>query len=228
MENENEIEIDLVQIFRLLKRRAIIIIVVTLLGGIIAYTLSSFLTTPQYESNVNIIVNTKSDESGNMTNDNIISSQNMISTYAVIIKSNTVLNKVIDRLDLDLSYEALAEKIEVSAVSGTQVMKIAVKDANPTTATKILKEVTKLAPDAIIDAVDAGSCKVISEITEPNHPLPRQLEKKALTGAAAAFVVCVAIIIVLELLHNYIEDDDDVQKKLDLPVLGVIPDIDGV
>ena len=33
------------------------------------------------------------------------------------------------------------------------------------------------------------------------------------------------LLVVNHLLHNYIVDDEDVQKKLDLPVLGFIPEV---
>jgi capsular polysaccharide biosynthesis protein len=56
-----------------------------------------------------MIVNTRADSNGNVTTDNINSAKNMVGTYAIIIKSNRVLNEVIAQLDLDMEYEELAE-----------------------------------------------------------------------------------------------------------------------
>lgn len=59
--------------------------------------------TPQYEASINMIVNTRRDNMATVTNDNITSAKNLVSTYAIIIKSNIVLNKVISNLGLTVS-----------------------------------------------------------------------------------------------------------------------------
>ena len=53
------------------------------------------------------------------------------STYSIIIKSDTVLQQVIDNLGLNLTYAQLNKRVTVAAVDDTQVMKITVQSDSP-------------------------------------------------------------------------------------------------
>ena len=219
-------EIDLREIFALLKANVVYILIATLAFAIVGFIGNKFLITPQYESSVNMIVNTKQDNSSNVSSDNISSAKSLVDTYAIIIKSNTVLYEVIDELNLDMSYEELSQKISVSDVNATQIMQISVTDPDPNVAADIVRSIAEISPDEIVDAVEAGSCKVISQVETTDEPVsPSVLKNTALAGIIG-LVLAVAIIVIKDFLANYIVDDDDVQKYLGLPVLGVIPEVE--
>lgn len=219
-------EIDLREVFILLKNNIVLILVATVLFGIAGFMGTKYLITPQYEASVNMIVNTKQDNTSYVSNDNITSAKNLVSTYAIIIKSNTVLNQVIDNLGLDMDYDTLQKKVTVTAVDDTQVMRVAVKDADPYVAARIVRSISRVSPDVIVDAVEAGSCKVISQVDEPKDPVSPSIMKNTAVAALLGFAVSVAIIFVKHFFSNYIVDDNDVQKYLGIPVLGVIPQTD--
>lgn len=219
-------EIDLREVFILLKNNIVLILVATVLFGISGFMGTRYLITPQYEASVNMIVNTKQDNTSYVSNDNITSAKNLVSTYAIIIKSNTVLNQVIDNLGLDMDYDTLQKKVTVTAVDDTQIMRVAVKDADPYVAARIVRSISRVSPDVIVDAVEAGSCKVISQVDEPKDPVSPSIMKNTAVAALLGFAVSVAIIFVKHFFSNYIVDDNDVQKYLGIPVLGVIPQTD--
>lgn len=230
-ETQNEqIEIDLLEILGLLRRRWYIIFVVTVLCGVIGFFGTKYLITPQYEASVNMIVNTRTDASTTVSNDNISSAKSLVDTYAIIIKGNTVLNEVIDRLGLTIDgqpmkYDDLESKITVSAVNSTQVMRVSVTDPDPVLAIKIVKEIASISPKEIVDAVEAGSCKVISQVTATDEPVSPSIVKNTAIAALVGMVFAMAAIIVKDLLSNYIIDDVDVEKHLGLSVIGVIPEV---
>lgn len=225
-EKELELEIDLLELFNALKRHLLAIVITTVVFAAAGFAYSKFLITPQYEASVNMIVNTRSEGATNYTNDNITSAKNMVSTYAIIIKSNTVLNEVIDNLQLNMKYSKLAEKIEVGAVNSTQVMKVAVQDSDPQLAQQIVEQIANIAPDAIVEAVEAGSCKVISDVEVGEEPVSPSVKKYFAIFAMVGLVLSAGLVVLKELLSNYIEDDADVAKHLGLPVLGVIPEVE--
>lgn len=224
---EQDDEIDLLELFSILKAHIVAIIVVTVLAAVMGFLITEYAITPQYEASVNMIVNTRTDATVAVSNDNINSAKSLVSTYAIIIKSNTILNQVIADLSLkDMDYDTLAKKVSVEAIDDTQVMKVAVKDPDPGLARQIVKEIARISPEEIVDAVEAGSCKVVSQVRVSTDPVSPSLKKNVVIAAAAGFVLVVAIILLKSFLENYIVDDDDVQKYLGLPVLGVIPEIE--
>ena len=185
----------------------------------------TFALTPRYQASVNMIVNTRQDSTTTVSTDNITSAKNMIDTYAVIIKSNLVLNDVIQRMGLDMTYSQLADSITVGSVNSTQIMAITVTNENPGLAGKIAQTIAEVAPDVIVEKVEAGSCKAVSDVEIDTTPVYPQTKKTTLLCALAGMVAACALLVVNHLLHNYIVDDEDVQKKLDLPVLGFIPEV---
>lgn len=222
---DDEETIDLMELARLLWAHAVQIVAAAVAAALVCLLVCMFILTPKYQASVNMIVNTRQDTSTTFTNDNFNSAKNLISTYAVIIKSNTVLNKVIKNLKLDMTYQELYSMVDVSDVDSTQIMKITVTDTDAERAGKIVSNIARIVPDVLVEKVEAGSCKTVSDVEiNPNKVFPQTKKYVVLAGVAGAVVVC-AVLVLMHLLHDTIVDDDDIQKKLGLPVLGLIPEV---
>ena len=222
--NEEE-TIDLMELARLLWTHAVQIVAAGVVAAVACLLVCMYLLTPKYQASINMIVNTRQDTSVTFTNDNFNSAKNLISTYAVIIKSNTVLNEVVDELKLDMTYRQLYSMVSITDVDSTQIMKITVTDTDAKRAGKIVKKIAEIVPDILVEKVEAGSCKTVSDVEiNPNKVFPQTRKYVMLAGVAGALVVC-AVLVLAHLLHDTVVDDDDVQKKLGLPVLGLIPEV---
>lgn len=182
--------------------------------------------TPKYDSSALMIVNTRQDVNANVTSDQINSATKLVSTYSIIIKSDTVLQQVIDNLGLNLTYAQLNKRVTVAAVDDTQVMKITVQSDSPEWARQVCEQIITVAPDVIKEAVEAGSVKVISNASLATEPVSPNIKKNTMLAAAVGFVLVIGIIVLQVLLDNKINTEEDVTKYLDMTVLGVIPQYD--
>lgn len=142
MENEGYETIDLLEVLNAVRQHLLAVILTTVILAGVGFGVSKFLITPQYEASALMIVNTRQDTTSNVTSDQINSATKLVSTYSIIIKSDTVLQQVIDNLGLSLTYEKLAERVTVSAVDDTQVMKVTVKSDNPEWARQVCEQIT--------------------------------------------------------------------------------------
>lgn len=229
MEDNHEQGYGLVilELMQALKEKLALILAAVILAAVLGWAGSSILLPKKYEASVNMIVNTRTEISGVVTSDNIFSAQNLVETYAIIIKSNKVVNQVIEQLQLDLTYEELYEMLSVKGINGTQVMKIAAQCEDPELAVSIVDTISRIAPAIVADAVEAGSCKVVSDVYARPDPVSPNVMKNTLMVAAAVLVLVCAAIVLKELLNDYIIDDMDLEKKLGIPAIGVIPDVEG-
>ena len=218
-QNHDMDEIDLLELARLLWSHALQIAAAGIAAAVICLLVCTFVLTPRYQASVNLIVNSRQDGNASITSDNINSARNLIDTYAVIIKSNIVLNDVIEQLGLDMTYRQLLACVSVDGVGSTQIMSITVTNEDPALAGKIVQAIAETAPDVIVDKVEAGSCKVVSDVEITSNPVFPQTKKYVLTAALGG------ILVLDHLLHDYIVDSEDIQKKLELPVLGLIPEV---
>ena len=222
---EDEETIDLMELARLLWAHAVQIVAAAVAAALICLLVCMFVLTPKYEASINMIVNTRQDNSSTFTSDNFNSAKNLISTYAVIIKGNTVLNEVIDTLDLDMTYTELYKMVEVTSVDSTQIMKITVTDTDAERAGEIVQTIADIVPEVLVEKVEAGSCKTVSDVAiNPNKVFPQTKKYVVLAGLLGAVVVC-GVLVLAHLLHDTVVDDEDIQKKLGLPVLGLIPEV---
>ena len=100
MENEEYDTIDLLEVLNAVRQHIAVLILCTLATAIAGFAITHFLITPQYESSALMIVNTRQDTTSTVTSDQINSATKLVSTYSIIIKSDTVLQQVIDDLGL--------------------------------------------------------------------------------------------------------------------------------
>ena len=226
MDNEENEVIDLTEILSAVRQHLLELIFVTLVAALVGFTASKFLMNPKYDSSALMIVNTRQDVNANVTSDQINSATKLVSTYSIIIKSDTVLQQVIDNLGLNLTYAKLNKRVTVAAVDDTQVMKITVQSDSPEWARQVCEQIITVAPDVIKEAVEAGSVKVISNPSLATEPVSPNIIKNTMLAAAVGFVLVIGIIVLQVLLDNKINTEEDVTKYLDMTVLGVIPQYD--
>ena len=227
MENEEYDTIDLLEVLNAVRQHIAVLILCTLATAIAGFAITHFLITPQYESSALMIVNTRQDTTSTVTSDQINSATKLVSTYSIIIKSDTVLQQVIDDLGLSLSYSDLKGRVTVSAVDDTQVMKITVRSNNPEWARQVCDGITAVSPDVIQEAVEAGSVKVISQASYSDVPVSPNIKKNTMLGAMVGLVLCLGVIFLQVILDNKINTEEDVAKYLDMTVVGVIPVYEG-
>ena len=231
--DENEyVTIDLQEIFSLLIKKIHWIILSAVIVGGIGFALNWFILKPVYQADSMIIVNTRDEQNVVVTNDQLNSARQLVNTYEVILKSDTVMDQVLNALinrgliqPDQMSAKGLKNSITVSPVNNTQVMKVSAVNIDPELALAMVDEVLTIAPSIIIRTVKAGSVEIVSYPKLNSSPVsPKKTRNLALClfgGAAAA----AGFIILQELLDNTVKTDQDIRDKIGLPVLGVIPKI---
>lgn len=115
--NQDMVTIDLLELWGVIWSHFYVVLIAAAVAALGTWIVTSQVITPQYEATVQMIANTRQDNSTNVTNDQVQSAQNLVNTYSVVIKSNTVLNQVINNLGLDMKYAELEKEVEVTAVT---------------------------------------------------------------------------------------------------------------
>lgn len=231
MDREQLIEedgIDLIEIYYLLRRHLIPIVLAGVLGCIVGFGYTQIMVEPQYEAWTTMIVNNSKEENttGTLTTSQIDSATSLIDTYAIIIKSDRVLNRVIDRMDLNVHYSYLASKITVTSVDDTQIMRIAFADEDPDFAYEFIQVLADEAPEIIIDVVEAGSVKTITEPQMPGEAMSTNLLRNTVLLSLACALAVAGFVVLKSLLDTRIKSESDMERIFTAPVLGVIPTIE--
>ena len=217
--------IDLREYFFILKKKLWIIVTSALVCGLISGLVSFFALTPIYQANTSLIVNK---EVGNKvtemtTTDDLNYVQKLAITYGEIIKSRAVITPTIEKLDLNMTYEALASAVSVTNVSDTQIIKISVQHENPKIAMKICNTIPSIFSEEVQRIVKASGVEVIDKAILPTNPIKPNKKMNVLIAMVLGVMVSVFIIFLIEALNTKITEPRDIEEKLGIPVFGVVP-----
>jgi capsular polysaccharide biosynthesis protein len=222
MEKTNEdIEINLIDLFYLIRARLWIIILSGVLTATIAGTISSFLITPLYTSTSQLYILSKSTSLTSLADIQLGTS--LTQDYMVMVKSRTVVNQVIANLDLDMDYDELKGIISVSNTSNTRILEISATYPNANVAKQIVDEFAEVSKSSIAEIMHTDEPTVIDYGYASKYPSSPNTVKNIAIGAFIGIFLSAAVIIVLHLLDDTIKSSEDIEKYLGLSTLGLIP-----
>jgi len=221
--DDDEIEIDLMELFYALRHRLWIIILALVIGGAGAGFFSKKVLSPIYESTSMVYVLSKETTLASLA-DLQIGSQ-LTKDYSVIIKSRPVLEEVIAKQNLDMTTEELSSMISIDNPKDTRILSITVSDVDPMRAQAIVNEITKDSSSYIADIMEMVPPKTIEEGVAAIKPSSPSVKKNAMLGGLGlAFVAC-GLICLKVIMDDTIKSEEDIEKYLGMSVLAVIPDV---
>lgn len=218
---DDEIEIDLLQLLRSLKKRLLWIIMAGVLFGGAFGAFSRFVITPQYTSTAMVYILSKETTLTSLA-DLQIGSQ-LTKDYKIIVTSRPVLAEVIENLNLDLTYEEMVDKIKINNPTDTRILSITAEDPDPAMAKNIADAVAKTSSNYIGDIMEMVPPKIIEEGVIAEKKSSPSNSKNAMLGAAVGILLVCGLTVIEELLNDSIQSEEDVEKYLDLSVLASVP-----
>ena len=220
-QNQDEIEIDLLELLRVLWSKIGYVILAALALGLLMVLVSKVFMKPQYEST------TKQDSSSTVTSGDLQASSLLTKDYAELIQSRQVVETVIAQLNLDLTYEEFLNKITVTTQNDTRILSITVKDEDPYVASQMADAIRVAAADHIQNVMNTEAVNVVDEANIPDEPVSPSIKKNGLIGAIAGAFIAIVIIIIVYLTNDTIQTSEDVERYLGVSTLGIIPLAEG-
>ena len=221
--------ISLQEIFKTLKKRAALIISLTIVAGIIATIISFFVLTPIYQATTQVLVNQKKEDNiaQQMTSADIQSNLQLINTYNEIIKSPAILSTVVENLDLPLSPGQLASKITVTNANNSQVLNINVQDENYNVAVDMANQVVEVFKEEVPALMNVDNVNVLSPAVYSENPSAIKPNKmlNVVIALVIGLMLGVGLAFLLEYLDTTVKTEQDVEEIIGLPIIGVISPI---
>ena len=220
--NDDEVEIDLLEVFYALKKKILLILVVALAGGCIAAACTQFLMTPIYSSTSSILVLSKETTLTSLADLQLGAS--LTSDYTVLIESTPVLEQVISNLDLDMKVEELKENVTINNPSDTRILEITVENPDSAMAKTIVDEIANVSSSYIGDKMEVIPPKIIEVGKIATQRTSPSVTKNAVIGFLIGFLACAAIVVVYAVMDDTIKTEEDIEKYLGVSVLAKVPD----
>lgn len=218
---DERIEIDPIELFHVLVKNAWALILCLVLGAAVAFGGTKLFITPQYEATSLIYILSKSTSISSYLDVQL--GQQLTVDFETLATTRTVVENVINELELDTTYEQLIGDITVENPSGTQILKIKVKNPDPVLAKDISNAMSEATANRIAEVMMTDKPNIADVAVTPDHPVSPSTKRNTAIGGLLGMLVAAAYLVIRALMDDTIVDKDDVTKYLGLTTLAAIP-----
>lgn len=215
-QNDREDVIDLMELFHVLLRRWYLILICGFLGAAAAFGYTKIRIVPQYEASSMIYILEASDI-------NLSLSKQLTVDFATLAKSRPVVEKVIDELELNATYEQLVSTITIANPSDTSILKISVRNPDPELACEISNAMSDATAERVASVMMTDKPSKVEDAVVPKYPVSPNVKKNVMMGGMFGIVVMAGILVVMYLMDDRIKSEEDIERYLGLTTLASIP-----
>lgn len=217
--------LGLKEMFLILKKRVWLIAAITVLGGLLAVFVTHYMMTPLYDASTRILVTQTNAKSSTLYDTNAVQTNvQLVNTYSVMIDDPVVLNQVIKKLNLQMSAGELQSMLTVNPVTNAQIFSLTAESTNPEQAVRIVNGVASELKLQVRKMMNVNNVAILSPATlsASSSPVSPNLHKNVTVGVALGLLLALSLAFLLEYLDNTVNTEEDIEKKLGLPVIGII------
>ena len=229
MKEQDRIEIDVVQMLKVLWKRKLIIALAAIISGAIAFGYSSFVIKPEFTSTTRIyVVNRNQGDKPGLTNQDLQAGSYLVKDYREIILSQDVLEKVVADQKLNIDAKTLARKVQVTVPADTRIVSISVRDGLPEEASRIANALREVASQKIIAVTRVSDVTTLEEARPAQSPSSPNIRRNTILGFGAGAGLVIVVVLIIELLDDRVKRPEDIEEVMHLSLLGVIPNLDKI
>ncbi|MCQ6278906.1 YveK family protein [Bacillus sp. EB600] len=200
-------EINLSELYKVLKRRIWAVLILTVLGAAIGFIQNTVTVTPLYQSSARVIIG--ADEQSR-------------TTLQVIVKDSTILDKVVTELHLPMNSDALAKQITVASIDQSQVVSITVVNQDPRMAAQIANTTAAVFKAEVPNIVGQDYIRILSNAKVNPVPTNPKNYNKTITAIVIGLVLGIGLAFLLDSMDSTVRSEQEVEKILGLTVLGKV------
>ncbi|SCN21462.1 Capsular polysaccharide type 8 biosynthesis protein cap8A [Clostridium sp. N3C] len=219
---------EIKEYINILKKRFMIIFIITILSTVVSAIFSYLIIEPKYKADISVIIG--KNENGQSTSYNyndIMMYQKLVKTYSTIAVSRTVIEDVKDKLDLEYSVEEIKSMISATPEGDSQLLTLTVESDNAETAARIANQLAYSLKKTSKDYLNEDGVHILDDALVPTSPSSPKPVLNMLIAFFIGLMVSVGIAFLLEYLDNTVKTQEDVEKLIGVPVIGIIPMVEG-
>lgn len=227
MKEQNTMEIDVFHLLKILWKRKILIALVAIVAGALAFAYSAFIVKPEFTSTTRIyVVNRNQGDKPGLTNQDLQAGSYLVKDYREIILSQDVLEKVTSDLKLDVTPKDLAKKVKVTVPVDTRIVSISVNDRVPEEASRIANSLREVAAEKIISITRVSDVTTLEEARPAIAPSSPNIRRNTIIGLLGGTFFMVIAVLIVELVDTRVKRPEDIEDVMQIALLGVVPNLD--
>lgn len=220
---------ELQEYFSILRRRALMILLLGFFGGGAGLAYASTLPA-SYTSTSSVFVSAERGETSNELVQGATYTQNLVQSYVQLATMPAVLAPVAESLSLDTSPRSLAQSVSVDAPLNTVIIEIQATNRSPALAAKIAdavaaslaREAQELSPKGSDDKPSIDM-ELVAPAQVPISPSSPNTRLWGLTLTLAGLLAGTVYAFARELLDTRVRSEKDLQRVGEIPLIAAVP-----
>jgi len=214
-------------ISNILKKRWKLIFIFILVALLISSIGTFFLIKPQYEASTKLFIGKDETTSKVKSYDNndVMMYQKLLKTYSEMLITKDLAKAAIKNSSIDIKPDTLLRNLTIVPLADTQILQIKLKSESPNDANKLVVSITEEFIDLSKELVPNGNIQVLEDVQASKNPISPN--KKINIGIAVLIGLMsgIGIVVLLEFIDDTFKSKDQIERQLEIAVIGVIPNI---
>lgn len=219
-ELNDEVEIDLSQLLKLLKKNIRLIIILALVGIIIAASATTFLISKKYQSQGSVLL--KADVvNGSLDSTQVNTNKMMVNNYVKLLQGNNIQDQVAK--NLNITSAEVRSSLSITNTTDTQIIEISSITVDPGLSKRIVDETISVFTTLIQEKLDVTNVTIVDQPEVNPDPVSPSMVKNVIIGAVAGIVISLGYLLLTYLLDTKIKNGEQAEQYLGVPLLGIVP-----
>lgn len=215
-----ENSLDLSKFMKSIKKNWKLLLILPIIFMLIALLMTMFLMKPKYESNTQVLVNQKEKKSELMAQE-VQSNIQLVNTYSEIVKSPRILDEVAKK-NKKYSASEIKSMITATTQAESQILNVNVESGSKKDAEKVANDIAKVFSDEMPNIMNVDNVTILSKANGTASKVSPSLIINLVIGLLLGLILALIIIILKEIFDKRIRTEEDIERELNIPVLGSI------
>lgn len=225
MGKSDYIEIDLREVFVTLLKKWYIIAICFILATSSAFVVTQFYMKPVYKAHTTLFLGKESDKVASLSIADIQINNQLVNDYRELLKSNLVADSIEKKLGVNAG--RFKRNVNVQTVKDSRIFSISYEDTDPQLAADVVNELALVIKQMASDIIQVKNVKVIDTAKTPTFPVSPSKKKNVGLAGIVGLALGAGLIYLLEMLDYTFKKPEDVERQLELNVIGTVPEFEG-
>lgn len=215
-----ENSLDLSKFMNTIKKNWKLLLILPIIFMLITLLMTMFLMKPKYESNTQVLVNQKEKKSELMAQE-VQSNIQLVNTYSEIVKSPRILDEVAKK-NKKYSASEIKSMLTATTQAESQILNVNVESGSKKDAEKVANDIAKVFSDEMPNIMNVDNVTILSKANGTASKVSPSLIINLVIGLILGLILALIIIILKEIFDKRIRTEEDIERELNIPVLGSI------
>lgn len=221
-------ELDLRSILYLLLAKIKWIVLGLVVGALLFCCFTALFVPVKYTSKALVYVSNASADhvSDETTTSSLAAAERLVKTLRVASTTEFSLQNASQRLNGQITPKELLKAVAFSGIEETSILQVSVTHTDPVLAQEACFVMAETAVSSFSSTGEIGEAHVMDGAATKAVKTSPNVGKNTVLGALIGSLLVIVVVVLQALLNNTIRDKEDLQSRIDIPVLGEIPSFD--